>query len=38
MPGSAPLSFTLRVAAGRIEGEAVDGNQRYVLRARRLVD
>jgi len=38
MPGSAPLSFTLRVAAGRIEGEAVDGDQRYLLRARRLVD
>jgi len=38
MPGSAPLDFSLRVAKGRIEGEAVDGNQRYVLRARRLVD
>jgi hypothetical protein len=38
MPGSAPLSFTLRVAAGRIEGEALDGNERYLLHARRLVD
>jgi SAM-dependent methyltransferase len=38
MPESAPLSFTLRVAGGRIEGEALDGNQRYLLRARRLVD
>ena len=38
MPGSKPLSFTLRVADGRIEGEALDGEQRYVLRATRLVD
>jgi SAM-dependent methyltransferase len=38
MPGSAPLSFTLRVAEGRIEGQALDGNERYLLRARRLVD
>ena len=35
-PGSAPLHFTLRVAKGRLEGEAMDGNQRYLLRARRL--
>ena len=33
-----PLSFTLRVADGRLEGEALDGEQRYVLRATRLVD
>jgi hypothetical protein len=38
MPGSKPLSFTLRVADGRLEGEALDGEQRYVLRATRLVD
>ena len=38
MPGSKPLSFTLRVADGRIEGEAFDGEQRYGLRATRLVD
>jgi len=38
MPGSTPLSFTLRVADGRIEGEALDGEQRYVLCATRLVD
>lgn len=38
MPGSGPLSFTLRVAAGRIQGEALDGDERYLLRARRLVD
>ncbi len=38
MPGSKSLSFTLRVAGGRLEGEALDGEQRYVLRATRLVD
>ena len=38
VPGSGPLSFTLRVAAGRIQGEALDGDERYLLRARRLVD
>lgn len=38
MPGSKPLSFSLRVADGRLEGEALDGEQRYVLRATRLVD
>jgi hypothetical protein len=37
-PGSAPLSFTLRVGEGRIEGEALDGQSRFLLRARRLVD
>ena len=38
MPDTAPLHFSLRVAGGRIEGETVDGTQRYVLRAARLVD
>ena len=38
MPDTAPLLFSLRVVGGRIEGEAVDGTQRYVLRASRLVD
>ena len=38
MPGSKPLSFSLRVDDGRLEGEALDGEQRYVLRATRLVD
>ena len=38
MPGSTPLHFTLRVAEDRIEGEAADGTERYLLRARRLVD
>ncbi|HEX7511946.1 MAG TPA: class I SAM-dependent methyltransferase [Candidatus Methylomirabilis sp.] len=38
MPGSKPLSFTLRVADGRLEGEALDDGQRYVLRATRLAD
>ena len=32
------LSFTLWVADGRLEGEALDGEQRYILRATRLVD
>jgi len=38
LPDTAPLLFSLRVVGGRIEGEAVDGTQRYVLRASRLVD
>jgi hypothetical protein len=33
-----PLSFTLRVTDGRLEGEAADGARRYVLRATRLVE
>jgi hypothetical protein len=37
-PGSAPLLFTLRVGEGRIEGEALDGRERFLLRARRVVD
>jgi hypothetical protein len=37
-PGSAPLKFTLRVDEGRIEGEALDGRERFLLRARRVVD
>jgi len=37
-PGSAPLRFTLRVDEGRIEGEALDGRERFLLRAIRLVD
>ena len=36
--GPGPLHFTLRVAEGRIEGEAVDRDQRYVLRATRLIN
>lgn len=36
--GPGPLRFTLRVAKGRIQGEAVDGGQRYVLRATRLIN
>ena len=38
MPGSEPLRFTLKVVDGRLEGEALDGEQRYVLRATRLVE
>lgn len=38
MPDSAPLQFTLRVDGTRLEGEATDGDQRYVLRATRVTD
>jgi hypothetical protein len=37
-PGSAPLQFTLRVDEGRIEGEALNGRERFLLRASRVVD
>jgi hypothetical protein len=37
-PGTAPLRFTLRVDEGLIEGEALDGRERYLLRASRVVD
>jgi hypothetical protein len=35
---SAPLWFKLRVVKDRIEGEAHDGGERYVLRAKRLTN
>ena len=35
---SKPLSFTLHTTQDRLEGEAVDGGQRYVLRATRLAE
>ncbi len=38
MPDAEPLRFTLQVAAGRIEGDAVEGNERFTLRATRLSD
>ena len=38
MPDSGPLRFTLQVADGRLEGGAIDGNERYTLRATRLSD
>lgn len=38
MPDSGPLRFTLQVANGRLEGGAIDGNERYALRAARLSD
>jgi hypothetical protein len=38
MPGSEPLRFTLQVVEGRLEGEALDGDQRYTLHATRLVE
>ena len=37
-PGSAPLQFTLRVGEGRIEGEALNGGERFLLRAMRVVE
>jgi len=37
-PGSATLQFTLRVDEDRIEGEALDGRERFLLRASRVVD
>jgi hypothetical protein len=37
-PGSAPLNFTLRVDQGRIEGEALEDRERFLLRAVRVVD
>jgi hypothetical protein len=38
MPGAPQLRFALRVAGNRMEGEALDGNARHVLRATRLVE
>jgi len=38
IPDTAPLHFSLRVAGGRLEGEALDGSQRYVLRAMRVIE
>jgi SAM-dependent methyltransferase len=38
MPESSPLAFSLRIAGDRIEGEAMDGEQRYSLRATRLAE
>ena len=35
--GPGPLQFSLRAAESRLEGEALDGDQRYVLRATRVV-
>ena len=37
-PGSEPLQFTLRVNETRIEGEALDGRERFLLRASRVID
>ncbi len=36
--GAAALQFSLRVTKDRIEGEARDGGERFVLRAKRLSD
>ena len=38
MAGSEALRFDLHVAGDRLQGEAMDGGQRYTLRATRLVD
>ena len=37
-PDAPPLQFTLRFGGHRVEGEAVDGSDRYVLRATRFVE
>jgi hypothetical protein len=37
-PGAAPLQFTVRVDGSRLEGEALDGRERFLLRASRVVD
>jgi len=38
LPGMERIHFNLRVASGRMEGAAAEGNQRYVLRAERILD
>lgn len=38
VPDSAPLRFMLQVADGRLDGEALDRDTRYTLRATRLSD
>jgi hypothetical protein len=38
IPEAKPLRFNLRVVGDRLEGEARDGEQRYSLRAMRIVD
>jgi len=38
MPDSTPLHFTLHIADGRVTGEAVDRETRYILRAARVVE
>ncbi len=37
-PASKPLHFSLRAGGGRLVGEALDGGQRYLLRATRLLE
>lgn len=36
--GAARLQFSLRVTKDRIEGEARDGEERFVLKAKRLTE
>jgi SAM-dependent methyltransferase len=38
MPDSRPLQFALKVEGSRLEGEAMDGETRYILRAARITD
>jgi hypothetical protein len=38
MPDSRPLQFALKVEGSRLEGEAMDGETRYILRATRITD
>ena len=37
-PGAETLHFSLRVAEGRIEGQAVDGGRQYLLRLSRIMN
>jgi SAM-dependent methyltransferase len=38
LPGTGRINFNLQVASGRMEGVATEGDQRYVLRAERILD
>lgn len=38
MADATPLAFNVRIAGSRLDGEARDGNARYVLRATRIVE
>jgi SAM-dependent methyltransferase len=38
MPDSAPLTFAVRVSGSHLEGEARHGDERYMLRATRIVE
>jgi hypothetical protein len=38
LPGRERIHLNLRVASGRMEGPATEGDQRYLLRAQRILD